>query len=453
MLDSDGIPSAPRAIGWSRPRTSAGPIGPVGRARDLGHLRPIVEQGALDAYLAWALEQRRDFVVWPGPKPHVVVIEPESALRVFANDELFVRNAEPTRHLFGRGLLRREGDAWADLRRTLAPAFRTEALAPAVPVVQRLTDELIERWASEGEVRPTRDLSFLMLQVLGEVLFGYSFDAEKHGGKPLHRALITLSTDSVMRHFLPPTLVSLRSGRDVRASRRWLDALCADILDDGGDVPLLDAIRASLGRRAMDRETAIDNIRNLLIAGHETSATAVAWSTSLLAQYPELADEVAAESEAAESAATIADVGALEQANRWSKETMRLFPPVPISISQTAADTTLGHLQIPRGTRVDFLSYVLHRLPWLWPDPTRFDPSRFATKPEKGTFLPYLVGSHTCLGMRLADVEVALVTARLAGALRFTLPDGPPKVNLRLSLNPGGLRVCVARRGGARVVA
>lgn len=101
---------------------------------------------------------------------------------------------------------------------------------------------------------------------------------------------------------------------------------------------------------------------------------------------------------------------------------------------------------MPRGTRIDFLSYVLHRLPSHWPDPLRFDPSRFHAKPAKGTYLPYLHGGHTCLGLRLADLEVPLVTARLAGALRFELPKGPPKANLRLSLNPGGLEVRVRRR-------
>lgn len=446
MLDIHGIPPAPRRLTLRRPVAIDGASGPPGRLRDLGHLRPILEHGPLEAYYAWALEEGRDFVVWAGTVPHLVVIEPESVLRLFGPDDDFVRNAHPTRHLFGRGILRQEGDAWAATRRLFVPAFRPDALATVVPVVQRLADELITRWLELGELKPTRELSFLMLRVLGEVVFGFRFDPVKHGGKPLHHALVTLSTDSVMRHYLPNELVAAKNGWDVREALRWLDALCSEILDDGDDVPLLDALRSAIGRGELDRAAAIDNLRSLLIAGHETSATAVAWSTAMLASHPALAEEVAAEADRARSATTLSDVAALEASNRWAMETMRLYPPVPISVSQAARDTALGRFQVPRGTRVDFLSYVLHRLPSLWPDPQRFDPSRFRTKPAKGTYLPYLHGGHTCLGLRLADVEVPLVTARLAGALRFELPKGPPKANLRLSLNPGGLEVRVRPR-------
>ncbi len=125
---------------------------------------------------------------------------------------------------------------------------------------------------------------------------------------------------------------------------------------------------------------------------------------------------------------------------------MRLFPPVPLSVSQATVDTELGPLSVPKGTRVDVCSYLLHRLPWLWEEPAAFRPERFVAAPPKGAYIPFLHGPHTCLGIRLAEIEVPLVTARLAGAFDFELPDGPPRVNFRLSLNPGGLKLRVKRR-------
>lgn len=125
---------------------------------------------------------------------------------------------------------------------------------------------------------------------------------------------------------------------------------------------------------------------------------------------------------------------------------MRLYPPVPISVSVATEDTQLGRIRVRRGTRIDVCSYVLHRLPWLWPEPGTIDPERFRATPAPGTWFPFLLGPHTCLGMRLALIELPLVAARLAGAFELTLPEGPPRPNLRLSLHPAGLTIAARAR-------
>ena len=106
-------------------------------------------------------------------------------------------------------------------------------------------------------------------------------------------------------------------------------------------------------------------------------------------------------------------------------------------------------MQLRRGVAVDVCSYVLHRLPWLWPEPTRVDPGRFAAASAPGTWIPFLIGPHTCLGARVALCELPLVTARLVDAFDFELPAGPPRVNLRLSLNPAGLVITARPRRAA----
>jgi cytochrome P450 len=407
---------------------------------DLGHLRPLFAEGPLDAYLRWAKQEQRDFVVQCGLAPRVVAIEPESIREVLAGEQ-FGRNTAATEHMFGRGLLRLDGQPWQQRRSLFAPAFRGEALAAVIAIVQDETDALIRSWHAHAgrSFRPARELSACMLRILARFLFGIELDMQRHGGAPLHRALVTLSTDAVMRHFLPGGLVSLRNARAVAQARAHLDGLCELLLREGRPTPFLQALREALASGEIDRATVIDELRTFLIAGHETSATALAWAVALLVEHRELAQPVRAEGERAARITSLVEFAELEHTQRFVKEVLRLYPAVPIASARALADVQLGRLELPRGTIVDVSSYVQHRLAWLWPEPERFDPSRFEQPPRYGSFLPFLLGPHTCIGQQLAMIELSVMLARLAASFTFELPDGPPRPNLRVSLHPAKL--------------
>jgi cytochrome P450 len=445
VLDDKGIPAPPNAGPWPPPQAVEGRSGPPPHLLELGHLRPLFSEGPLDAYLRWAKQERRDFVVWAGPRPHVVVIEPESIREVLlGGEQLFCRNSHALANMFGESILRLDGEPWRRRRAIYASAFRGEALGRAVGIIQDETEALIASWAARGgsqAFKPARSLSTCMLRILGRFLFGVALDAAATGREPLHRALVVLASDAVARHFLPEPLVSLRNAGPVARARSQLDALCVELLEGDSETPFLAALRGGLARGELDRITVIDELRTFLIAGHETSATALAWALALLAEHPERAAFVRREGEAAASMTTPDELGALEHSTRWVKETMRLYPAVPLATSQAAQDVRLGRLEIPRGTRVDVCSYVQHRLPWLWSAPARFEPDRFSQPAPFGTFLPFLLGPHTCIGLQLAMIELPLVLARLAASFEFELPAGPPRPNLRVSLHPAGLVV------------
>ena len=232
VLDDRGIPKPPNRLPWPCPRSLDGHPGPRARLRELGHLRPMLAEGPLEAYLRWAIAERRNFIIWAGLRPHVVVIEPDSVREVMFGESV-VRNVEPIEAMFGGSMLRLEGTAWRQRRALLATAFRGETLANLVSVVQAEAERLIGSWRARGTepFRPARDLSACLLRILGRFLFGFEFDEQRHGGKPLHVALITLSTDTVTRLYAP--LLARRNLRAVAAARRWLDQLCEEILRDG----------------------------------------------------------------------------------------------------------------------------------------------------------------------------------------------------------------------------
>ncbi len=432
---------------WRLPSRDRGRVGPPPRLRQLGHLLPVLRGGLLNSYLHWARAEGDDFVVWLGPKPHVVALRPASVHRVLTDESHFLRNVHPTRQLFQNGILRLEGEVWRERRALFRPAFSRDSISDVVGIVQEEVDHLIRDWSAAGEaVRPARDLSLVMLRVLGRFIFGFDFERHGFAGKPMHRALIALTSNSVVTYLAGRAVAFAATGREVRQAQRWFDDVCSQIFEHAKDTPFMDALRGAVADGRMTRRTAIHEIRGMLAAGHETSATAIAWCVAMLAVHPEQSEAVANEGAAAAQATTLADVRDLRATLRWCRETMRLYPPVPMSISHAIRDTTLGSLQIPRGTRIDVCSYVLHRSPELWQDPDRFDPDRFLQAPAANTYIPFLVGPHVCLGKHLAMVELPVVTARLAQKFTFELPMGPPQPNLRISLHPKGFVANVHRR-------
>lgn len=439
---------------WLRARRFGGaPLpGPPPRLWRLGSLVPIFRAGLLDYYRSEALRARDDLLVWVGTTPHLVAVQPETVVQVLSDRDDFARRAEPTRMLFGGGVLRLEGEPWRARRAALMPAMRQLSGDAAIPIIREEAAALVADWEALGgaELSPARDVSFRMLRIIGRLLFGFSFDRERHGGKPLHRALIALSTGTVARHLLPPWAVRLRGERAELEARAWLDGLSREVLRDGGPAPFLEALREGMRSGAMDERTALDEIRTFLVAGHETSATALVWTLALLAAHPEVQERVHAEVAGAgplDSAEAVAD---LRYTGQVIQESMRLYPPVPISPSRATRAVRVGARTVPAGTFVDVASYVIHRDPRWWPDPDRFDPGRFdARAPRPGTFLPFLMGPHTCMGMRLALLELPLALAAVVSSYAVTAPR-PPRVDLRLSLHPAGLRLSLRPRAAQR---
>jgi cytochrome P450 len=436
---------------WLRARRFGGPRlgGPAPRPWRLGSLVPIFRAGLLDFYRAEALRAKDDFLVWAGTVPHFVAVQPETVVQVLSEREDFARRAEPTRHLFGGGVLRLEGEPWKERRAALMPAFRRGALDGVAGIAREEGAALVEEWRARGAepFSPARDVSFRMLRILGRFLFGFSFDRDRHGGRPLHGALITLSVGTVVRHLLPGWALALRGARAEQAAEAWMVELAKEVLRDGGPTPFLDALRDGMRRGVMDERTALDEIRTFLVAGHETSASALLWTLALLAEHPQVQARLHAEVAAAGPLDSAAAVGALRYTAQVLQESMRLYPPVPLSISRATRDVRVGERRIPGGTRVDVASYVIHRDPRWWPDPDRFDPDRFGegAAPRPGTWLPFLLGGHTCMGMRFALLELPLVLAAVVSAFHVAAAR-PARVDLRLSLHPAGLRLALAPR-------
>ena len=200
-----------------------------------------------------------------------------------------------------------------------------------------------------------------------------------------------------------------------------------------------------------------DEIVTLVIAGHETVASALAWTLQLLAEHAEVQEQVHAElaTVLAGRPATWADLPDLRRTRQVVDEALRLYPPAWVVTRRALGPDVVAGVEVPAGTLVIISPWLLHRRAQAWPDPLRFDPDRFAEPRDsapRGDYLPFGAGPRLCIGRDFALVEAVLALATVLAEYRLdpVRADAAaprPQVDALVTLRPrGGLPLRVSRR-------
>jgi cytochrome P450 len=361
------------------------------------------------------------------------------------NYENYVRTPAAIRVLrpvLGEGLLIAEGRAWKHQRRTLAPAFTPRAVAPLVPHMIAATDETIARLQLAcGEPVDLREaMQRMTLEIAGRTMF--SFEMGRHG--PVLRDFVMEYGERLARpHFLDLLLpLSWPSPQDfsrARFRKRWtrfVAMLMAQRRAAGkneGAPPrdlfdLMEAARDPETGESFTDEQLGDQVATMILAGHETTATALFWSLYLLALDPSTQDQVAAEVQGATANGAL-DIEQLKFTRAVVDETMRLYPPAFLIARAAAAPDTIAGMPVKKNDVVLIAPWLLHRHEKLWRDPNAFIPSRFmpgTPPPDRFAYLPFGVGARICIGAHFALVEATLALAKMIGAFRVELLDKQP---------------------------
>lgn len=165
-----------------------------------------------------------------------------------------------------------------------------------------------------------------------------------------------------------------------------------------------------------------DEAVTLFIAGHETTATALAWSFYLLARNPEWRARVQAEVDALPPGPIeFKSASKLDVTLRVFKETMRLYPPVDIIARRNLEAVTIGDIALEAKSIVFISPWIVHRHEATWPDAERFDPDRFLKPPARSAWLPFSAGPRVCIGNHFAMLEGPIVLATMMRAARFEI--------------------------------
>jgi cytochrome P450 len=169
----------------------------------------------------------------------------------------------------------------------------------------------------------------------------------------------------------------------------------------------------------------VDEMFTLLMAGHETTATALAWFFARVLPRPDVRARLDAERPSAGDGVEPARAVRLEYLDAAIKETMRINPPFPTIIRLLKAPQRIGNRELPAGVAVSPQIYLAHRRPESWPEPERFEPERFlGVRPNPWTYLPFGGGERRCLGAAFATYEMKVVLARVLSRTTLALAPG-----------------------------
>jgi cytochrome P450 len=347
------------------------------------------------------------------------------------------------RPVLGEGLLIAEGHAWTFQRRTLAPAFTPRATANLVPHMTAVLDETIAKLdARNGETVDLREaMQRMTLEIAGRTMF--SFGMDRHG--PTLRNFVMEYGERLGRpYFLDMLLpVSWPSPMDfarARFRKRWTEFVAMLIAErraagkkDGAPprdlFDLMDEARDPETGKGFSDAQLIDEVATMILAGHETTATALFWALYLLALDPDTQEEVASETRG-EHLDSMADIDRQKFTRAVIEETMRLYPPAFLIARAAREKDNAAGIEIGRGDIIMIAPWLLHRHEKLWDQPDAFVPKRFMSTeaPDRFAYLPFGAGPRVCVGAPFAQAESVLALARLIGAFRVELVDTAPVI-------------------------
>ncbi len=402
-----------------------------------------------------------DFVASAGrARPFAWVTAPALIKAVLLDERDKYRKASQIRllsPLLGKGILTSEGAEWRWQRQASSPMFRREDLLGFVPTFVRATGKLLERWrgSAAGSTQAIeRDMARVTFDVISATLLPSADDTV---GPALERSTATFQKKigwwqlfalaNVPQWVPRPGMVSGgRSVVELRGAvarmlreRRALAAAPDDLMHR-----LMQARDPETGQEMNDQQL-IDNLLTFYLAGHETTARALTWTLFLLSRFPDWVEKLRAEISSVTRGAPIAagHIDRLVLVQQVLKESMRLYPPVPLMSRQAAADTTLAGHPIRAGTSVVMPIYAIHRHAKRWEQPDAFDPERFApereAKLERYQYMPFGAGPRICIGRAFAEIEATAMLATLLQHARFEPVAGHEPVPVaRVTLLPGG---------------
>ncbi|MEV6731001.1 cytochrome P450 [Streptomyces sp. NPDC051364] len=393
------------------------------------------------------------------------VFSAEGAQQVLASESANFRkdNAfyQEIRDSFGNGLLTSQDEDYLRQRRLVQPLFTKRRVDGYAGAVAAETQAVIAGWeqAPGGVVDVGEEMMQLALRAVARILFGTDVEATVD----VVDRCFPVITDYVLRRGYSPANIPRTwptpGNKRAAAAMDELYAVCDKIIAErrsgatagGEDLLSLLAAATSTDDGEFDAAELRDQVLIFLLAGHETTATSLAFSLHLLARHPE--QQARAREEISrvlgDRTPEAADLDRLPYLTQVLKEAMRLYPAAPVIGRSSVAATEVDGRTIPAGSDVILAPWVTHRHPRYWPDPDRFDPDRFTPEAEAGrpryAWFPFGGGPRACIGQHFSMLESVIALAMILRAYGFEAVDTDIPLSAGITLQADGPIRCRVR--------
>ncbi len=350
--------------------------------------------------------------------------------------------------LLGNSVFITNGEVWKRQRRIIDPAFEGGRLRDTFPAMWDAGVAGVARLEALADGSPVEieaHTSHIAADVIFRTLFSIPIEDETASAvfekfKQHQRAAPVVNLGALLP--LPKWFPRFHS-RQTRATARAIRALIADLTARrmaeirAGTAPddlatkIMTTEDPVTGER-FDTDEMVDQVAIFFLAGHETSASALAWALYLLALYPDWQARVAEEArrEIDPDKIYFSTLSRLKLARDVFREAMRLYPPVPMMVREATRDEEFRGRRVPKGSQIVLSPWHLHRHERLWERPDDFDPGRFQTPNGKAglrqAYIPFSQGQRVCPGSGFAMAEGPLLLAMLVRAFHIEPVEGRP---------------------------
>ena len=356
----------------------------------------------------------------------VMLSDPEMIKHVLVNkNDSYVKYFDGLKPIFGKSMITNDGALWQKIRMPQQPAFHPDMFAEYIPYFLAAIQTKMDTWAELARTGETVEMVEQTWTLAADMICKALFDRDMPFNPHVVFKCVKTYTD-VMNH--KSIRLKKTSGEEfemteegaAKAMEVWASVPPAVIGADPREErerTLLKMIQEAVedpNVPEFDQAQAIDELKQYLWAGTETTALTLAWSLYLASRHPETADRIRKEGEAVygDREPTAADYSALAYTRAVIQETMRLYPPIWGFIRVATKTEEIGGKEIRPGDRVMLFAYGMHHSPKYWDEPEEFRPERFmgdaARKRKPYTYLPFGGGKRSCIGGAMSQVENTL---------------------------------------------
>ena len=398
-------------------------------------------------------------------KPNVIRHVLQKNNRNYTKSKLVQESVVPQ---IGNGLLTSEGEYWLKQRRAIQPAFHRGKLEYISQVmsdeIKVFMNETLERYANSGEsFQIDTEMMHLAFKLVSKSLFGKDPEDDK---LDLIGEVVSYGqqyqTKRIRMPFLKPWLyITGQTSKNEKMKKLGQDLLMEIIsLRQESSEKKDDLLQMLIDTEyddgtKMSNQQLLDESLIIYVAGHETTAIAMAWTIYLIATHPNveaklvqsIADDLKGE------APSFSNLRSLTYTTQVIEEAMRLYPPAWLVDREAINDDEVDGIKIKKGIPISCLIYSMHRHPDFWENPNDFDPERFSSENKKKhvpfSYIPFGGGPRLCIGNNFAMMEMQLIIAMIFNKYSFELIQDKGSIDIQpmITLRPkNGIVVKIKKR-------